>query len=114
MQENRNKKNLLGLWHRYHIGEIMELTIVNKTDNEIKLKVAKESHTLLNALKTALLNNKHVEIATYDIEHPTISDPVLFVRTDGTDPIEVIKKASRELAKECDEFIGLFKKKIKD
>ncbi len=89
----------------------MELTIVNKIDNEISIKVAGESHTLLNSLKTALLNNKHVEIATYDIQHPTISDPILFVRTDGADPIEVIKKASEDLVAECDEFIKLFKKK---
>ncbi len=92
----------------------MDLTIVNKTENEISIKVAGETHTLLNALKTALLNNKHVEIATYDIKHPTISDPVLFVRTDGADPIGVIKKASGELVKECDEFIKLFKKKTKE
>jgi DNA-directed RNA polymerase subunit L len=92
----------------------MELTIVNKTENEISLEVAGESHTLLNTLKTALLNNTHVEIATYDIKHPTISEPVLFVRTDGADPIEVIKKASEELVRECDEFIRLFKKKTKD
>ncbi len=92
----------------------MELTIVNKTNNEISIKVSGESHTILNTLKTALLNNKHVEIATYDIKHPTISEPILFVRTDGADPIEVIKKASGELAKECDEFIKLFKKRTKD
>lgn len=91
----------------------MELTILNKTDNEINIKVAGETHTLLNMLKTVLLNNKHVEIATYDIKHPTISEPVLFVRTDGADPIDVIKKASKEMAKECDDFIKLFKKKAK-
>jgi DNA-directed RNA polymerase subunit L len=89
----------------------MELTILKKTDNEINIRVAGESHTLLNLLKTALLNNKHVDIATYDIKHPTISDPVLFVRTDGADPIDVIKKASKELIKECDEFIDIFTKK---
>ncbi len=91
----------------------MELTILNKTGNEINIKVAGETHTLLNMLKTVLLNNKHVEIATYDIKHPTISEPVLFVRTDGADPIDVIKKASKEMAKECDDFIKLFKKKAK-
>lgn len=91
----------------------MELTILNKTKNEISIKIAGETHTLLNALKTALLNNKHIQIASYDIKHPTISDPVLFVRTDGADPIEAIKKASGELAGECDEFIKLFKKKTK-
>jgi len=92
----------------------MELTILKKTDKEINIKVAGETHTLLNMLKTALLNNKHVEIATYDIKHPTISEPVLFVRTDGTiDPIDVIKKASKEMVKECNEFIDLFTKKTK-
>lgn len=92
----------------------MELTILNKTDNEISIKVAGETHTLLNALKVALLGSKHVEIATYDIKHPTISDPVLFVRTDGADPVKVIKKASEDIFKECDEFIKLFKKKTMD
>jgi len=91
----------------------MELTILKKTDKEINIKVAGETHTLLNLLKTALLNNKHVEIATYDIKHPTISEPVLFVRTDGADPIDVIKKATKDLIKECDEFIDLFTKKTK-
>ncbi|MCE8422896.1 MAG: DNA-directed RNA polymerase subunit L [Candidatus Methanoperedens sp.] len=92
----------------------MEVTILNKTNNEIKVKIAGETHTLLNALKTALLENSHVEFATYDIEHPTISEPVLFVKTDGTDPIDAIKKASNEVSKECEEFIELLKKKIKD
>lgn len=89
----------------------MELTILKKTKNEINIKVAGESHTMLNMLKTALLNNKHVDIATYDIKHPTISEPVLFVRTDGADPVDVIKKASKEMIKECDEFINIFTKK---
>jgi len=91
----------------------MELTILKKTDNEINIKVAGETHTLLNLLKTALLNNKHVDIATYDIKHPTISEPVLFVRTDGADPIDVIKKATKEIINECNEFIDLFTKKTK-
>ena len=92
----------------------MELTILNKTEKDINIKVAGETHTLLNMLKTALLKNEHVEIATYDIKHPTISDPVLFVRTDGADPIEVIKKASQEMVRETQEFIDLFKKKTTD
>lgn len=91
----------------------MELTILNKTENEINIKVSGETHTLLNMLKASLLNNKHVEIATYDIKHPTISNPVLFVRTDGADPIDVIKKASKEMVRQCDEFIKLFTKKMK-
>ncbi len=91
----------------------MELTILNKTKNEINIKVAGETHTLLGMLKTALLNNKHVEIATYDVKYPTISEPVLFVRTDGADPVDVIKKACKDIVKECDEFVKAFKKEAK-
>lgn len=92
----------------------MEITIVNKTDNEINVKIIGETHTLMNLLKTALLTDKHVEIATYDVKHTTISDPILFVRTDGADPIKVIKTATKHVMKECDEFIKLFTKKTKD
>jgi len=92
----------------------MELTILNKTEKDINMKVAGETHTMLNMLKSSLLKNEHVEIATYDIKHPTISDPVLFVRTDGADPIEVIKIASEDMVKETQEFSDLFTKKIKD
>ncbi len=91
----------------------MVLTIISKTDNEIKLKIGKESHTILNLLKTHLLNNKNVEIATYDIKHPTISDPVLFVRTRGQDPVEAIKIAASEILESCDEFNRVFKDKLK-
>lgn len=92
----------------------MEITIVNKTENEINMKIVGETHTLMNLLKTALLTNEHVEIATYDIKHTTISDPILFVRTDGTEPIEVIKTATEYIIKECDEFNELFTEKTKD
>lgn len=92
----------------------MEITIVNKTDNEINVKIIGETHTLMNLLKTALLTDKHVEIATYDVKHTTISDPILFVRTDGADPIKVIKTATKYVMKECDEFIKLLTKKTKD
>jgi len=112
--KSRDQKVIFALWNRYYIGDNMEVTILSKKENEINMKIAGETHTLMNLLKTTLLNNEHVEIATYDIEHPTISDPVLFVRTDGADPVEVIKKAIRDIIKQCDEFIELFTKKAKN
>lgn len=89
----------------------MELTILKKTEKEIQIRISGETPTLLNALKMLLLNNKHVGIATYDTKHPTISEPVLFVRTDGADPITTIEEAAADLIAECDEFINVFTKK---
>lgn len=92
----------------------MEVKIIRKTDTEIEMEIRGESHTLMNALKAALIEDKAVKTATYTIEFPGVSEPVLFVKTDKTeDPIDAIKKASGLLTTQCDEFIKLFSKKAK-
>jgi DNA-directed RNA polymerase subunit L len=92
----------------------MEIKVLNKTDTEIEVIIKGEDHTVMNALKSSLLKDKAVKVATYDIEYPGISNPVLFVKTSKSeDPIDAIKKASMELAGECDVFIEQFTKKAK-
>ncbi|WP_292463141.1 DNA-directed RNA polymerase subunit L [Methanolobus sp.] len=90
----------------------MELKIIDKADDEMHLEIKGETHTLLNMLKSVLLDDSRVQIATYDMKHVSISDPILFVKTDGTDPIDVIKDALKVLISQCDEFIGVFSKAI--
>ncbi len=90
----------------------MEIKIIDKTDNEVTLEIKGENHTLLNALKSSLLEDQHVEIATYDIEHIQISDPVLFVQTDGIDPIQTITEAASRLIDECTEFSEIFRSNV--
>jgi DNA-directed RNA polymerase subunit L len=92
----------------------MEIKVLNKTDTEIEVEIKGEDHTLMNALKSSLLKDKAVKVATYDIEYPGISNPVLFIRTSKSeDPIDALKKASKDLAGECETFIDLFNKKAK-
>ncbi|TQD24022.1 DNA-directed RNA polymerase subunit L [Methanolobus vulcani] len=90
----------------------MELKIIDKTEDEMHLEIIGENHTLLNMLKSALLDDKRVQIATYDMKHVSISDPILFVKTDGADPIEVVKDAANNIVNDCDEFLGVFKTAI--
>ena len=92
----------------------MEVKIIRKTDTEIEMEIRGESHTLMNALKAALIEDKAVKTATYTIEFPGVSEPILFVKTDKTeDPIDAIKKASSVLKGQCEDFIKLFSKKAK-
>ncbi|HUL62493.1 MAG TPA: DNA-directed RNA polymerase subunit L [Methanocella sp.] len=92
----------------------MEVKIIRKSDTEIEMEVRGESHTLMNALKAALLEDQAVETATYTIEFPGVSEPVLFVKTSkGEDPIDAIKKAAGRLAGQCEDFTKLFAKKAK-
>ncbi|MEL4305684.1 DNA-directed RNA polymerase subunit L [Methanococcoides sp. LMO-2] len=90
----------------------MELKILEKSDDEMKLEIAGESHTLLNMLKSILLEDERVHTASYDMKHVTISEPVLFIKTENADPIDVIKDAVAVLIAECDEFISVFNKAV--
>lgn len=90
----------------------MDIKIFEKTDNEVRLEIRGEDHTLLNALKSVLLQDERVKIASYDIKHQGISDPVLYVRTNDVDPIVAIKDAATLLGKQCDSFKRKFKNKV--
>lgn len=91
----------------------MELKILDKTDYEINMEIQGEDHTLLNVLKSILLEDERVEIASYDMKHVNISQPVLYVKTDGTDQITVIKDALSKLISRCDEFNTVFNEAVK-
>ena len=86
----------------------MDLKVIEKSDTQIIVEIGGESHTLLNTLKSSLLDDPRVEVATYDIKHPTISEPVLFVKTDGVDPIVAITEASERLIEVYNEFKTVF------
>jgi DNA-directed RNA polymerase subunit L len=89
----------------------MNLKIIEKTDDEIKVEMAGESHTLLNVLKSSLLDDPRIEVATYDIKHPTISEPILFVKTKGVDPVVAIREASDRIIEVYEEFKAVFNEK---
>ena len=89
----------------------MNLKIIEKTDDEIRIELAGESHTLLNVLKSSLLDDPRIEVATYDIKHPTISEPILFVKTNGADPVVAVKEASERIIEVYEEFKAVFNEK---
>jgi DNA-directed RNA polymerase subunit L len=92
----------------------MEIKVLKKTDTEVEIEIKGEDHTMMSALKSELLKDKEVKVATYDIEYPGLSNPVLYVKTGNSeDPIEAIKKATAGLADECSTFVGLFSKNEK-
>ena len=86
----------------------MNLKILNKTDTELEMEIAGETHTLLNLLKTILLEDDTVEIATYDIKYLGISEPVMYVRTNGKDPVQAVRSALQTMVAICDEFKSVF------
>ena len=90
----------------------MELNILSKADYELEVELKGETHTLLNLFKDFLIRDARVEAAFYDMKHVSISDPILYIKTDGTDPIEVLKDATSIIIAQCDEFIDIFSKAV--
>ncbi|AGK60760.1 DNA-directed RNA polymerase, subunit L [Archaeoglobus sulfaticallidus PM70-1] len=84
----------------------MEVKIIEYEKDYIRLKIKGEDHTLLNLLQHNLLEDESVVIAKYDIPHPLIDEAELIVRTNGEDPIAVIKRVNERIIAECDEILG--------
>ena len=78
------------------------------------MEVKGADHTLCNALKAELWNDKHVKIATYSIKHPQISSPQLIVETDGeVSPKNAVINAVQRLHKVNEKFKKEFSKEIR-
>ncbi len=77
----------------------MNLKVLKKTSDEIRMEIEGEGHTFCNVLQRALLEDKTVEIAGYDIPHPLVANPIVYVRMKkGRKPEKKPETALREAA----------------
>jgi len=59
----------------------MQVKVLQKTKNELKIEIVGEDHTFCNLLQNVLLQDRNVEIAGYDQPHPLIRSSIVYVRT---------------------------------
>lgn len=88
----------------------MELKIISKEKNSLKLEVMGEDHTLCNALRKELWNDKNIDVSGYHVEHSLISSPVLVIETKKKSPVKALESAADRLIKQNNELKLLFKK----
>lgn len=89
----------------------MEVKILNKTKNELKIEIIGEDHTLCNLLQNALLEDKNIEIAGYDQPHPLIRSSVVYLRTKrDASPEKVLLTALSSIREMNKEFKEKFEK----
>jgi DNA-directed RNA polymerase subunit L len=81
----------------------VKIKVLKKTANELKIEIEGAGHGLCNLLQKKLLEDKSVDMAGYDISHPLVSNPVVYVRMKGAaKPEDALKKAA-EKAREANE-----------
>jgi DNA-directed RNA polymerase subunit L len=85
----------------------MELKVLEKTKNRLKLEVRGESHTLLNLLRRNSWDAK-ADQASYMIEHPMLSQPKIIIK--ASNPKHVLSRAADMAVKQAQDFGRVFKK----
>jgi len=90
----------------------MELRVIDKTEEELRIEVAGEDHTFMNVMKGALLETEGVAAATYDV-NPEQSggqtEPILSIKTEaGVDPLDALEDASRNVQTMVEDFSAEF------
>ena len=88
----------------------MELEVLEKKTDFLKVAVKKETHTLLNLLRENSWK-ANAEQATYIVEHPYMSDPYIIVK--GKDPKGILTAAAQHIVEQAKEFGKEFGKATK-
>lgn len=77
--------------------------------NRAEFAVEGEGYTLLNLLRTELLEDERVEGANYRVD-PATGRRTTFTVVAKSKPLEAVSKAAARIADHCDELLGLLKK----
>jgi len=86
--------------------ERMNLKVLLKSKNELRLEVQGEGHTFCNLLQYVLLQDKGVEMAGYDVPHPLVPNAVLYVRTKReSSPEKALERALAKVGEMSNEFM---------
>lgn len=93
----------------------MEIKVLKKASNELKIEIEGEGHTFCNVLQQALLEDDTIEMAGYNIEHPLTSNPTVYVHTKGTrKPKAVLIDAAKKIQKQNKGLKKSFERALKE
>ncbi|MEM2878387.1 MAG: DNA-directed RNA polymerase subunit L [Candidatus Hadarchaeales archaeon] len=91
----------------------MEIEVVEKKGDTLRIRIEGEGHTLCNLLKSELVRSDVTEAAAYRIDHPLTEPPEFYLKTSGKSPKSVMAGAAKRIAEESAEFAEIFQKAIK-
>ncbi|MHA1207688.1 MAG: RpoL/Rpb11 RNA polymerase subunit family protein [Candidatus Freyarchaeota archaeon] len=84
---------------------------MEKKDNELRVEIEGEGHTLCNAIKSVLFEDESLVFAGYRIEHALLSKPILYIKTNGKkDPLTLLNETLEKLSDRIEEFKEKFQK----
>ncbi|MBI4149547.1 DNA-directed RNA polymerase subunit L [Candidatus Woesearchaeota archaeon] len=91
----------------------MDVKILEEEKNRLVFEIHGEGHTLANALRKELWQDKHTTAAGYQMDHPLLGNPKMVVETDGKAPRKAVEEAVSRLQAATEKFRDKVKKEIK-
>jgi len=88
----------------------MELKVIEKKNDRMKIEVHGENHTLLNVLRENAWK-VGADQASYMIEHPYMATPKITIK--AKNPKKVLTSAAQGLSDETKSFLTAFKRACK-
>ena len=77
----------------------MEINIIEDKKKRLVFELKGEGHTLCNALREELWNDKSVTVSAYNISHPLVGIPTFIIETSSKSPKKALKNAITRLKK---------------
>ncbi len=88
----------------------MEVRVVEKEHDLLRVELPKGEETLLIPLVEALQKEEKVVEARYFLGHPYLDRPTLLLRTKGEKPQQVLKRTLKDLTDLYDDLLTDFEK----
>ena len=82
----------------------MEVKIVTNEKNILELELVGADQSLAQLIAMKLNEENDVDFASYKVDHPILSHPVLYVRTKKGDPSKLVLSVVASLKKNIENF----------
>ena len=93
----------------------MQVKVLERKPNELRIEIEGEDHSFCSVLQKVLLEDDTIEMAGYNIPHPLVSNPTVYVRTKGQRrPETALRNAAEKIKKQNREFRETFEKALKE
>lgn len=91
----------------------MKFKIIEESKNSMVFELEGEEHSYPGLLCWALLKDPRVELAVYDLDHPLVGTPRLFLKTKNKKPVNALKDAVDFLENEFKNFKKQLEREVK-
>ncbi len=92
----------------------MNVKVLKRSKGLLKVEMEGEGHTFGHLLQEALLEDKNVDWAGYDLPHPLFAKPIVTIRMKGEAvPEKALERAAKKIRQDTEEFIEKFTSSVK-